>query len=165
MGHRSRSQFAHFEAVQQLMYALVDQTFFSCLQGDARAAASFGTNSPLAAKGALEVQEQLVKVLDKFDQDLDGPFRGSLTTLLGLSKPSKFDHLVHYGGSYYCYLFNRALSAHIWDASFRSDPFGAENPSGKKLREFLRGGSVVQSLELIDALCPQGRTIGDRAEA
>ena len=29
---------------------------------------------------------------------------------LGLSSPSRFDHLVHYGGSYYCYLFNRVIS-------------------------------------------------------
>ena len=66
---------------------------------------------------------------------------------LGLSTPSRFDHLIHYGGSYYCYLFNRvlasprfdsalrnvldrnwveALAAHVWRQSFEADPFNPE---------------------------------------
>lgn len=73
---------------------------------------------------------------------------------LALSSPARFDHLVHYGGSYYCYLFNRvrafsatspsellavhaewqteALAAHVWRQSFQADPFNRE--TGVRLR-------------------------------
>ena len=70
--------------------------------------------------------------------------------LLGLSSPSRFDHLVHYGGSYYCYLFNRALAAHVWRQSFQAEPFNPK--AGARLRAMLRQGSVVQRLELIQEL-------------
>eukprot|EP00434_Breviolum_minutum_P008113 symbB.v1.2.007151.t4/scaffold435.1/size205859/26 len=100
--------------------------------------------------------------------------------LLGLSSPSRFDHLVHYGGSYYCYLFNRvislanlyrawickmcntqgrfgdeieALAAHVWRQSFQADPFNAD--VGMRLRGMLQQGSVVQTLDVIrGSLCP-----------
>merc|ERR1712072_1430172 len=99
-----------------------------------------------------QVQQHLVAELARFDTDLEGPFNGRFSELLGLSRPSKFDHLVHYGGSYYCYLFNRALSAHVWKHGFQVDPFREE--SGTRLREFFKAGSVVQSLRAIEALCP-----------
>lgn len=138
---RSRLRFAHFEAVQQLMYAVVDQSFYAY---SPKIGSAFSSS---------EVQQHLSKSLEHFDVELSsGPFEGPFTALLGLSRPSKFDHLVHYGGSYYCYLFNRALSAHVWHNSFREDPF-AQGPGGR-LREMLRGGSVVQSLDAIEALLP-----------
>jgi intermediate peptidase len=133
--HRESRDFAHFEALQQLMYAALDQSFYSC-----------------PASMATRVQEHLSSSLAPYDEDLAGPFQGSLTSLLGLSQPSKFDHLVHYGGSYYCYLFNRALSAHVWKHGFHGDPFHAD--AGSRLRQFFRGGSVVQDLDAIQALCP-----------
>lgn len=136
------SNFAHFEAVQQLMYAAIDQAFYSC--------------SPKAdwseEHARLEVQQHLSSALARFDNDLHGPFNGPFSGLLGLSRISRFDHLVHYGGSYYCYLFNRALSAHVWRHGFKASPFGTE--PGERLRDFFRGGSVVQSLAPIEALCP-----------
>jgi len=138
---RSRQQFAHIEAVQQLMYAVVDQAFYTCVPS----ATSVGG-------GSAEVRQHLAGVVGRFDQGVDGPFSGQFTSLLGLSRISKFDHLVHYGGSYYCYLFNRALSAHVWQHGFRDDPFAAD--AGSRLRGLLRGGSVVQDLSAIEALCP-----------
>ncbi|CAE8642135.1 unnamed protein product, partial [Polarella glacialis] len=105
-----RSHFAHFEAAQQLMYAVVDQAFYACSPSS--------TSEEQAAAEVLllllrpVVHRHLAKKLARFDQELDGPYNGTIASLLGLSKPSKFDHLVHYDGSYYCYLFNRALSAH-----------------------------------------------------
>jgi len=140
----SRLRFAYLEAMQQLMYAAVDQAFYSCV--------------PSSSSPASEVRAHLATSLGRFDAESSA---GPVTALLGLSKPSKFDHLVHYGGSYYCYLFNRALSAHVWDRAFREDPF-APGPGGR-LREFLRSGSVVQSLDTIEALLPPGAG-GFRAE-
>lgn len=133
--HRSRP-FGHFEAVQQLVYALVDQAFYSF--------------QPSASS---DLQSHLHGRLASFEQGLDGPCNASLLELLGLSTATaRFDHLVHYGGSYYCYLFNRALSAHVWHRSFRPDPFNRE--TGERLHSLLRGGSVVQTLDVIRDLCP-----------
>lgn len=132
-----RAHFGHFEAVQQLAYATMDQAFYSCLPGE---------------EGASAVQRHLSEALSRFDREFEGPFNGPFSHLLGLSRTSKFDHLIHYGGSYYCYLFNRALSAHVWQHGFGAEPFAPE--AGGRLRELLRGGSVVQSLPAIEALCP-----------
>jgi len=135
MGNKGR--FAHFDAARQLMYAVLDQAFYSYTS-----AGSGGT-----------LQQHMEHTLARYDNDISvGPFRGSFTALLGLSKPFMFDHLVHSGGLYYCYLFNRALSAHVWDTAFRHDPFGED--TGHRLRNLLRGGSVVQTLEAITTLTP-----------
>lgn len=151
---KGRLRFAHFEAVQQLMYAATDQAFYSYCPTSAA--------GPASVSPAEGVRQHLVSSLARFDSELDGgPFEGSCADLLGLSRPSKFDHLIHYGGSYYCYLFNRALSAHIWSHSFKDDPFAASH--GEQLRQLLQGGSVVQTLEPIEALLPPGAG-GFRAE-
>jgi intermediate peptidase len=146
---RSRNKFAHFEAVQQLMYGVVDQAFYSCVP----TAAGSGHNRGLEQHcDPSEVRTHVASVLERFDRELEGPVDQTITSLLGLSRTSKFDHLVHYGGSYYCYLFNRTLSAHVWHHGFKQDPFGPER--GQRLRELLQGGSVVQNLGAIEALCP-----------
>lgn len=144
---KGRLRFAHFEAMQQLMYAVVDQAFYSYCP-------SIGKDAD-ASSASEGVRQHLASALARFDAELEGgPFEGPATALLGLSRPSKFDHLIHYGGSYYCYLFNRALSAHIWQNSFQEDPFAAGH--GERLRSLLQGGSVVQTLEPIEALLPRG---------
>lgn len=135
---KEAAQFAHIEAARQLMYAATDQAFYSCF--------------PSGESKIEHVHKHLSSKLAHFDDDLQGPFNCKFSELLGLSRPSKFDHLVHYGGSYYCYLFNRALSAHVWKHGFQKDPFREE--SGIRLREFFKAGSVVQSLGAIEALCP-----------
>jgi len=144
---RNRLRYAHYEAVQQLVYAAVDQAFYSYHPFDHFAP---DEDPALMAEG---VKGQIQEALSIFDNDIDtGSFSGSFTELLGLSKGANFDHLVHYGGSYYCYLFNRALSAHVWQKSFQEDPFA---PSvGEPLRNMLQGGSVVQSMDVIQALLP-----------
>jgi len=147
---RMRNKFAHFEAVQQLMYGVVDQAFYACVPS---AASRSGYKNGLEQHcDPSEVRAHIAGVLERFDRELDGPVDQTITALLGLTRTSKFDHLVHYGGSYYCYLFNRTLSAHVWHHGFKQDPFGPE--PGRRLRKLLRGGSVVQNLHAIEALCP-----------
>jgi len=132
-----RAKLSHIDATQHLMYAAMDQAFYSYVP------------PPGAEPDVSALHQHMSEALAPFE--FSGPFNGSFIDLLGLSKPSKFDHLVHYGGSYYCYLYNRALSAHVWRQGFEADPFSAE--SGSRLREFFRRGSVVQSLGAIEALC------------
>lgn len=148
----STSNFAHIDAVQQLIYATVDQAFYSCLTP--------GSAAPSGSDAALQldrdvrlVREEVSQAFATFDGELDGPFEAPLSKVLGVSSISRFDHLVHYGGSYYCYLFNRALSAHVWRHSFERAPFDSE--SGARLRDFFRNGSVIQSLEAIERICPE----------
>lgn len=129
------------------MYAVTDQAFYAYCP-------------PPQSSASDGVRQHLASALASFDAELEGgPVEGPVTALLGLSRPSKFDHLIHYGGSYYCYLFNRALSAHIWRHCFQDDPF----VGGEQLRRLLQGGSVVQTLEPIEALMPPGAG-GFRAE-
>ncbi|CAK0891095.1 unnamed protein product [Prorocentrum cordatum] len=128
------------------MYAAVDQAFYSFTppraeRGPPRRGRERRPRAPQRVPLALRQQRR---------GPLPRRFHGEL---LGLSKISKFDHLVHYAGSYYLAdLFNRALSSHVWRHGFQPDPFGA-TPGGR-LRELLRGGSVVQTVEAITALCP-----------
>lgn len=113
-----------------------------------------------ASTASASVRNHLREELSSFDLGASAPISGSFIDLLGVSRPSKFDHLVHYGGSYYCYLFNRALSSHIWRHGFKDDPFNAD--AGVRLHGLLRRGSVEQTLESIQALCPE--QAGFRAE-
>jgi intermediate peptidase len=118
-----RNPFAHLEVAQQLTYALIDQVYYE-------------TGSPndlskyLPQSGVVDTS----KVLE----------------LLQPGSVANFEHLVHYGGSYYCYLLCRALASDVWSNAFRHAPFSRE--SGRRLEAFLRRGSVDQSLAAIYAI-------------
>ena len=116
----NRNPFAHLEVAQQLTYALIDQVYYE-------------TGSPANLQAYLQGGGDLDtnKVLD----------------LLQPGSVANFEHLVHYGGSYYCYLLCRALAADVWNNGFRAAPFSRE--AGKRLEAFLRKGSVEQSLAAI----------------
>jgi intermediate peptidase len=121
----SRNPFAHLEVAQQLMYALLDQVYYSCGNLD-----SFISFLPEAR----------------------GVDNERMARLLLPTSVANFEHLIHYGGSYYAYLLCRTIAAHIWDKSFRENPWNRE--SGAKLETFLKRGSVDQSLSVIFELLP-----------
>jgi Zn-dependent oligopeptidase len=79
--------------------------------------------------------------------------REKLLNILKPNSTANFEHLVHYGGSYYCYLLCRALAAHVWDGGFRGDPFNPE--AGQRLKAFLEGGSVDQTVKNIYSILPE----------
>jgi len=139
---KGRTRFAHLEAAQQLMYAVMDQAFYSHIP-------SAGSTPE---ENAHSLRCHLDDTLARFDTSFDGPLNGPVTSFLGLMKPSMFDHLVHYGGSYYCYIFNRAFSVHVWENSFQADL--SNKLHGERLCELLRGGSVTQTIEAIEGVCP-----------
>jgi intermediate peptidase len=116
----NRNPFAHIEAVQQLTYALVDQVYYAT--GSVDRIADYLPHSDLVDKS-------------------------KLLEILQPQSVANFEHLVHYGGSYYTYLLSRVISADVWDKSFRKSPFSRE--TGVRLENFLKGGSVNQSLESI----------------
>ena len=121
----NRNPFGHIEVAQQLMYALIDQ---SC----------YATGEPQDIWSYLPDGSRLKS---------DG-----LMQFLVPKSISNFEHLVHYGGSYYSYLLCRAIAAEVWHKSFKSDPFNEE--PGRRLVDFLKRGSVDQSLDSILSILP-----------
>ena len=117
---RNRNPFAHLEVAQQLAYAMLDQVYYS-------------TGSPSG------VFDHLPDTL-LFD-------KSHVMSLLIPKSVANFEHLVHYGGSYYSYLLCRAIAADVWNKSFKQNPF--DRVMGDRLERFLRNGSVNQSLESI----------------
>jgi intermediate peptidase len=122
---KNRNPFAHIEVAQQLTYAMVDQVYYAT-------GSPTNLESHLPPSGLLDRKHTL--------------------SLLEPMSTANFEHLVHYGGSYYCYLLCRALAAQVWDGAFRSNPWSRE--SGRRLEGFLRKGSVDQSLRAIFTIIP-----------
>eukprot|EP00397_Hematodinium_sp_SG-2012_P026486 GEMP01027749.1.p1 GENE.GEMP01027749.1~~GEMP01027749.1.p1 ORF type:complete len:693 (+),score=126.75 GEMP01027749.1:181-2259(+) len=123
-----KAPFRHIDAAQQLFLAQVDHNFYSC------------PNSVL--DDVNKVYEHVI---------------GGLSPTAQLLTPralTKFEHLIHYGGSYYCYLLNKAMAAHVWQEGFKNDPFGAA--AGERLTVFFRNGSTRQHMQEIERLLPEG---------
>ena len=118
--NENRNPFAHLEVAQQLTYAMLDQVYYA-------------TGSPTD--------------LDKHLPDSSDVDKAAVLRLLQPNSTASFEHLVHYGGSYYCYLLCRSLAAHVWDGAFRADPWNPD--AGTRLKRFLQKGSVDQSLSAI----------------
>ncbi|CAD7934100.1 unnamed protein product [Amoebophrya sp. A120] len=76
------------------------------------------------------------------DNTLQAP--RTLRNLLTPMPLSKFEHLVHYGGSYYCYLLNKVLACHVW----RNSGF-ARLENGERLKKFMETGSVHGKMDSI----------------
>ena len=117
---RNRNPFAHLEVAQQLAYALLDQVYYS-------------SGSPLGVSDHLPDTPLLNK--------------SQTMSLLIPSSTANFEHLVHYGGSYYSYLLCRSIASDVWNKSFKANPFNRK--MGERLEAFLKGGSVDQSIESI----------------
>ena len=119
----NRNPFAHLEVAQQLTYAMLDQVYYA-------------TGSPTG--------------LDNHLPDSKHVSKSGVLKLLQPNSTASFEHLVHYGGSYYCYLLCRALAANVWDRAFRKNPWDIE--AGTRLKRFLQKGSVDQSLGPINGI-------------
>ena len=116
--------FGHIEAAQQLVYALMDQVYYA-------------TGSPF------NLADHLPRV--------PGIDNAELVALLSPPSPIHFDHLIHYGGNYYCYLLCRALSADVWRRAFSGGRWQLHE-HGSRILFFLERGSVDQSLKVISEL-------------
>jgi intermediate peptidase len=127
--NENRNPFAHLEVAQQLTYAMLDQVYYA-------------TGSPTD--------------LDKHLPDSSDVDKRAILQLLQPNSTASFEHLVHYGGSYYCYLLCRALAAQVWDRGFRGKPWG--EAAGSRLKRFLKKGSVDQSLHAIYGIIEQSES-------
>lgn len=123
-----KAPFRHIEAAQQLFFAQVDYNFYSC---------------PTSSLGS--------------PNEVYGHALGPLTKVGKLLSPralTKFEHLIHYGGSYYCYLLNKAMAGHVWREAFQADPFN--QAAGVRLADLFRSGSTIQNVNMLERLLPQG---------
>ncbi|UVC49449.1 mitochondrial intermediate peptidase [Theileria orientalis] len=72
----------------------------------------------------------------------------TIVTLLGPIAITNFDHLIHYGGNYYCYLYSRILAIKAYK-SFENKSY---KEIGNRLLEFFKKGSIDSSISPINKL-------------
>ena len=75
----------------------------------------------------------------------------------------QFTHLAGYGGTYYSYIFDKAIADRIWHQTFRADPLSRE--AGENFRKNLlgHGGSKDPWCCLADVLQEPRLALGDEA--
>ena len=83
----------------QILYSLLDQAY----------------HSPLAGKGNFDSTKTFFDIYDKY---------GSLQEPRNISPQGFFGHLVEYGGTYYSYLFDRAIAGKVWRDVFKAGKKG-----------------------------------------
>eukprot|EP00400_MALV-I_sp_L67-5_P001217 gene1217-944_t len=132
--------FCHMEVAQQLLHAIVDQSANSCTSHSQQG-----------------VRDTISQTFDRFLALEASKKAGLDRKSLELCSPpvlSSFDHLLHYGGTYYCYVSCKALASHVWDRSLGRKMWDRE--FGKRLQKFFGRGSSDQSLAAILDLVNEG---------
>ncbi|CDR96523.1 peptidase family M3 containing protein, putative [Babesia bigemina] len=99
-------------------------------------------------KGELTVAgiDDLYKSVDIFDEEFGS---SKVSRLLGLPALSNFDHLIPYGGTYFCYLYSRVLAIKVW-RSFEG--FSRSRATGDRLYAFFEKGSTDASIAPLNEL-------------
>ena len=155
-----RNLFSHIDAAQQLYFALLDQEFYNAPknvtpQGLHEHLKNSTSQFPNLDK-AVNCRGKLVENELEFDPLTGQPrdLKSTLQDLLAPTSLTRFEHLVHYGGTYYCYLLNKIVSAHIWEHANYSGFDCSE--SGQRLLRFFRLGSVHANFRTVNDLLPSG---------
>ncbi|KAI4278476.1 MAG: hypothetical protein L6R38_005241 [Xanthoria sp. 2 TBL-2021] len=102
------------ETEQQILLAMLDQAYHSDL--------------PLTMKGGFDSTKVLQDVWDRY---------GSVKEPRETSAQGFFGHLVEYGGTYYSYLFDRAIAGKVWQEVFDGGRDGAavRREGGQRFRD------------------------------
>ncbi|KAL9063570.1 MAG: hypothetical protein Q9161_009402 [Pseudevernia consocians] len=104
----------------QILFSLLDQAYHSSL--------------PLNMNGGFDSTELFFDVYDKYS---------SVREPRGTNAQGFFGHLVEYGGTYYSYLFDRAIAAKVWKEVFRGGKHdgGVDREAGERYKnEVLKWG-------------------------
>ncbi|CAF9929336.1 Mitochondrial intermediate peptidase [Imshaugia aleurites] len=98
----------------QILFSLLDQAYHSSL--------------PLKMKGGFDSTKAFFDVYDKYS---------SVREPRATNAQGFFGHLVEYGGTYYSYLFDRAIAAKVWKEVFRDGKGdgGVEREAGERYKE------------------------------
>lgn len=117
------------ETYSQIKLAMLDQLFHSGKEQ---------VLSDLAGSyQELEAQNSLFPLTKEYEESLKSDLWFT-----------QFGHLVGYGASYYCYLFDRAIADRVWDHVFKQDP--TNRASGEKWKnQVLKWGGSRNPWELV----------------
>lgn len=96
----------------QILYSLLDQAY----------------HSPVPGKATFDSRQTFYDIYDGF---------GSVREARGISPQGMFGHLVEYGGTYYSYLFDRAIAGKVWREVFRGghNGGGVDREAGERFKE------------------------------
>lgn len=103
-----------FQTETQILFSLLDQAYHSSL--------------PLTMEGGFDSTKVFFNVYDKY---------GSVREPRDTTAQGFFGHLVEYGGTYYSYLFDRAIAGKLWREVFRGgrDGGGIDREAGERYKE------------------------------
>lgn len=73
----------------------------------------------------------------------------------------QFTHLAGYGGTYYSYIFDKAIADRIWEETFMRDPLSREAGENFKMNLLRHGGSKEPWSCLADVLNEPELAVGD----
>ncbi|KAL8724549.1 MAG: hypothetical protein Q9166_007891 [cf. Caloplaca sp. 2 TL-2023] len=125
------------ETEQQILLAMLDQAYHSDL--------------PLTMSGGFDSTKVLQDVFDRY---------GSVKEPREASAQGFFGHLVEYGGTYYSYLFDRAIAGKVWQKVFKGgrDGGSTSRDAGQKFRdEVLKWGGSRDGWRCLAALLEDER--------
>ncbi|KAL8908404.1 MAG: hypothetical protein Q9207_000823 [Kuettlingeria erythrocarpa] len=120
------------ETEHQILLALLDQAYHSSL--------------PLTMQGGFDSTKVLQDVYER---------RGSVREPRETSWQGFFGHLVEYGGTYYSYLFDRAIAGKVWESVFDGgrDGGAVSRSNGERLKnEVLKWGGSRDPWRCLSAL-------------
>ena len=138
---QKRGEGMHTET--QILYSLLDQAYHSSL--------------PL--ERGFDSTATFYDIYDKY---------GSLREPRGVSPQGFFGHLVEYGGTYYSYLFDRAIAGKVWRQVFSNgqDGGGVNREAGEKLKdEVLSWGGGRSAWACVSGVLGDERLKGGGKEA
>ena len=103
-----------FQTETQILFSLLDQAYHSSL--------------PLTMEGGFDSTKIFFDVYDKY---------GSVREPRNTTAQGFFGHLVEYGGTYYSYLFDRAIAGKVWREVFRAGKDGGaiDREAGERYKE------------------------------
>ena len=116
----SQKRWQGLQTETQILYSLLDQAYHS-----------------LAAQGNLRSLDSTKIFFEVYDRN------GSISEPRETNPQAFFGHLVEYGGTYYSYLFDRAIAGKVWKEVFRSGENGGgiDRDAGERFKnEVLKWG-------------------------
>ncbi|ORM41109.1 Mitochondrial intermediate peptidase [Babesia sp. Xinjiang] len=133
--HLSFHKYRAIETGRMILMSLLDLKFYS--------------SSVYMDEGCVT---ELYNSIDIFADEFES---GTVSQLLGLPALSNFEHLVPYGGTYFCYLYSRVLAIKVW-RSFEGR--ARSRSTGDRLYEFFAKGSTDASIAPLNVLAGRDLT-------
>ncbi|OEH77088.1 peptidase family m3 domain-containing protein [Cyclospora cayetanensis] len=135
--------FQGFQMAHQLQLALLDRAFYSYIP-------QRGLLDPMGCLNPSDANEEVKRLAAFLDASfnerevlgkmVDGYMGAPFWKLIGRPPLRAFEHLVHYGANYFCYLFCRCTSSYVWHMGL--DKAGGTTGDTSRLLRLLERGSI-----------------------